>query len=254
MYGKDQNVSTFSTNSATRARVKTIRHSGALRSLTIWFERQFVALRSSHKNQNQAGNKVQYGTMLTFKKIYLLVAVSSSAFVLWPQVVSGIVLPIEARTKMHLANPYGRNNLPPEGKHQDFVSAMIEAAEQDSELGERANGYTPICVELRENYKTPIQEFFGDFRDFFVSIPQGSTFTCEATGGSGGNTFSLDMFTISDRFCSINSSNEDIECSIGDGTEVVQISVFYQGPTTRINLVCTNQPCIPATCGDGERY
>lgn len=201
----------------------------------IILERRFHRA-SKTKSKQASGRLERYDTiMLTFKMIHLCVSVSISALVLWPQVVSGIVPPLKVKAKLQA--PRGKQS----GQRMDPVSAKG--------LSARANDYTPICVELRESYRTKIDEFsFGDFRVFYVSIPQGSFLSCHATGGNEGDK-TLNMYTFSNRFCSIGSSNEVIECFIGDSTEIVEISVDYYGPPTTINLVCTNEPCIPGTYG-----
>jgi len=62
------------------------------------------------------------------------------------------------------------------------------------------------------------------------------------------------MSTYSDsRYCSVNTSGgEDPECMVGTGQDYVTIGFESSfGTPTNINLVCNNEPCIPAECGDG---
>ena len=178
--------------------------------------------------------------MLTLKKIHLCVALSVAALLVGPvQVVSGTIRPPNA-PNTHPATqgvpPVGRSG----GKQQDPVSAQGLSGR---------SGDSPICVELSERFRS--SQGFYDFRYYYVEIPHGSHFSCSLSGGSEGQTY-LSMYAYSDqeRFCTISSSNQSLECFIGDGSEVLEVSVEYYGPPTMIELDCNNEPCTAAVCGD----
>jgi len=177
--------------------------------------------------------------MLTLKKIHLCVALSLAALLVWPvRVVSGANRPPGTYTNRATtpAAPGSRT----EGQQQDPISAQGLTGR---------SGASPICVALSERFRS--SRGFFDFRYFYVEIPQGSSLKCSLSGGLEGQTYlSMYAYTSNQRFCTISSSNQSLECNIEDGSEIVEIYVEYFGPQTTIDLVCNNEPCTEAECGD----
>jgi len=176
-------------------------------------------------------------------------SIVAALFVVWP---SQVVVASRPLPGWAIGLQIGREEWEKEGKLQDKFSQEIEAA--GSSTGRSDSD--PICVALNESFSVDGGGPFDNYgyKNFKIGIPTGSGLTCTVVGAEQGEYYELSMYSYTDnRYCSINNNGSvDPECSIGGvSQEYVDINFYYSGSPSTINLVCNNEPCIPAVCGDG---